>query len=135
MQQRFETNLCCGWDRPCILNTVCECCDFVQETGGRLEVKEPPPREEPHVEPINGVVQPPVVPQPDRPGRVTNQIQFLQKNVLKAVWKHQFAWPFHQPVDAKKLNLPVSCAVVYSVNYAHVLSYCHVGLQFGLMCP
>lgn len=69
-------------------------------------MKEPPPREEPHVEPVNGVVQPPVVPQPDRPGRVTNQIQFLQKNVLKAVWKHQFAWPFHQPVDAKKLNLP-----------------------------
>lgn len=27
---------------------------------------------------------------------------------MKAVWKHQFAWPFHQPVDAKKLNLPVS---------------------------
>ncbi|XP_037963728.2 bromodomain-containing protein 3-like isoform X2 [Plutella xylostella] len=41
-----------------------------------------------------------------RQGRVTNQLQFLQKNVMKAVWKHQFAWPFHQPVDAKKLNLP-----------------------------
>lgn len=25
---------------------------------------------------------------------------------MKAVWKHQFSWPFHQPVDAKKLNLP-----------------------------
>jgi len=110
-------------------------CVNLQETGGRLEVKEPPPREEPHVEPVNGVVQPPVVPQPDRPGRVTNQIQFLQKNVLKAVWKHQFAWPFHQPVDAKKLNLPVSCTVVCSVNLAHILSCCHVGLQFGLMFP
>jgi len=42
-----------------------------------------------------------------RPGRVTNQLQYLQKNVLKALWKHQFAWPFHQPVDAQKLNLPV----------------------------
>ncbi|XP_023724290.1 homeotic protein female sterile isoform X7 [Cryptotermes secundus] len=81
-------------------------CAMAKETGGKLEVKEPPPREEPHVEPVNGVVQPPVVPQPDRPGRITNQIQFLQKNVVKAVWKHQFAWPFHQPVDAKKLNLP-----------------------------
>ncbi|KDR13641.1 Homeotic protein female sterile [Zootermopsis nevadensis] len=81
-------------------------CAMNKETGGKLEVREPPPREEPHVEPINGVVQPPVVPQPDRPGRVTNQIQFLQKFVLKPLWKHQFAWPFHQPVDAKKLNLP-----------------------------
>ncbi|XP_068912588.1 bromodomain-containing protein 3-like isoform X5 [Tenebrio molitor] len=64
--------------------------------------KEPPPR----LEPVNGVVQPPVQPPPDRPGRVTNQLQFLQKTVLKAVWKHHFAWPFRQPVDAKKLNLP-----------------------------
>ncbi|XP_060526053.1 bromodomain-containing protein 3 isoform X3 [Cylas formicarius] len=68
--------------------------------------KEPPPRSEPQTEPVNGVVQPPTVPPTDRPGRVTNQLQFLQKTVLKAVWKHQFAWPFQQPVDAKKLNLP-----------------------------
>lgn len=92
------------------------------------EMREPPPRNEPTVEPVNGVVQPPVLPpserlvfivnicvlfmnfdffQCHRPGRITNQLQFLQKTVLKAVWKHQFAWPFQQPVDAKKLNLPV----------------------------
>ncbi|XP_049820910.1 bromodomain-containing protein 3-like isoform X4 [Aethina tumida] len=70
------------------------------------DTKEPPPRNEPVVEPVNGVVQPPVNPSPDRPGRVTNQLQFLQKTVLKAVSKHQFAWPFASPVDAKKLNLP-----------------------------
>ncbi|KAL0112328.1 hypothetical protein PUN28_011984 [Cardiocondyla obscurior] len=68
--------------------------------------KEPPPRDEPPLEPVNGIVQPPVVPPPNRPGRITNQLQFLQKGVLKPVWKHQFAWPFQQPVDAKKLNLP-----------------------------
>ncbi|XP_044728855.1 bromodomain-containing protein 2-like isoform X2 [Chrysoperla carnea] len=73
---------------------------------GKSETKEPPPRMDPPVEPVNGVVQPMVTPAPDRPGRVTNQLQFLQKNVLKAVWKHQFAWPFQQPVDAKRLNLP-----------------------------
>lgn len=66
----------------------------------------PPPRIEPRIEPVNGVVQPPVVPPKSRPGRNTNQLQFIAKNVLKAVWKHQHAWPFHQPVDAKKLNLP-----------------------------
>lgn len=27
---------------------------------------------------------------------------------MKALWKHQFAWPFRQPVDAVKLGLPVS---------------------------
>ena len=40
--------------------------------------------------------------------RMTNQLRFLEKVVLKSLWKHNFAWPFHQPVDAKKLNLPVS---------------------------
>ncbi|CAG4924831.1 unnamed protein product [Colias eurytheme] len=57
----------------------------------------------PAAEPINGT---PSEEPPRRQGRITNQLQFLQKNVIKAVWKHKFAWPFHQPVDAKKLNLP-----------------------------
>lgn len=39
-------------------------------------------------------------------GSMTNQLQYLQKVVLKALWKHQFAWPFYTPVDAQKLNLP-----------------------------
>lgn len=40
-------------------------------------------------------------------GSMTNQLQYLQKVVLKALWKHQFAWPFYTPVDTQKLNLPV----------------------------
>ncbi|XP_059415404.1 bromodomain-containing protein 4 isoform X4 [Carassius carassius] len=43
---------------------------------------------------------------PSRPKRQTNQLQYLLKVVLKSLWKHQFAWPFHSPVDAVKLNLP-----------------------------
>ena len=81
--------------------------------------REPPPR----IEPVNGVVQPPVQPPPDRPGRVTNQLQFLQKTVLKAVWGHHFAWPFRQPVDAKKLNLPVC------INTRLEKSWCHLWLN------
>lgn len=65
-----------------------------------------PPRIEVPVEPVNGIVQPAVKPHPDRPGRVTNQIHFLSKTVMKFIWKHQFSWPFQQPVDAGKLNLP-----------------------------
>lgn len=34
--------------------------------------------------------------------------QYLLKEVLKPLWKHHFAWPFQAPVDAIKLNLPVS---------------------------
>lgn len=58
------------------------------------------------VDPVNGAVQPAVLPPPDRPGRNTNQLHFLAKTVMKDVWKHKFSWPFQQPVDAKKLNLP-----------------------------
>jgi len=87
----------------------------MEETnGGGMQVDsppkagsvEPPPREEPIIEPVNGIVNPPFVPPAHRPGRITNQLQYIQKQVMKTVWKHQFAWPFHQPVDATKLNLP-----------------------------
>ncbi|XP_030080009.1 homeotic protein female sterile isoform X8 [Drosophila hydei] len=71
-----------------------------------MSSNEPPPRYEPAVEPINGIVQPPVVPPQERPGRNTNQLQYLIKTVMKVIWKHHFSWPFQQPVDAKKLNLP-----------------------------
>ncbi|BFZ05526.1 hypothetical protein BsWGS_08565 [Bradybaena similaris] len=48
---------------------------------------------------------PPLSKPKGRRGRNTNQLQFMLKTVLKAVWKHQFAWPFHQPVDAVKMQL------------------------------
>lgn len=65
-----------------------------------------PPRIEIPIEPVNGVVQPAVKPHPDRPGRPTNQIHYLSKTVMKGIWKHQYSWPFQQPVDTCKLNLP-----------------------------
>merc|ERR1719228_522140 len=52
------------------------------------------------------MVHPPTQPPPSRPGRNTNQLQYLKLTVMKAVWKHQFGWPFHTPVDAIKLNIP-----------------------------
>lgn len=51
---------------------------------------------------------PPEVTNPSKPGRKTNQLQYMQNVVVKTLWKHQFAWPFYTPVDAIKLNLPVS---------------------------
>ncbi len=48
--------------------------------------------------------------------------QYLLKEVLKSLWKHNFAWPFQAPVDAIKLNLPVShvfrclCVLIDSIK-------------------
>lgn len=55
---------------------------------------------------VGGQVFPAVFAPPDRPGRNTNQLQYLKNVVMKAVWKHQFGWPFQTPVDALKLNIP-----------------------------
>ncbi|KAJ3604439.1 hypothetical protein NHX12_029180, partial [Muraenolepis orangiensis] len=48
---------------------------------------------------------PPEVTNPTKPGRKTNQLQYMQNVVVKTLWKHQFAWPFYHPVDAIKLCL------------------------------
>ncbi|XP_065345233.1 homeotic protein female sterile-like [Cloeon dipterum] len=54
---------------------------------------------------IHGVANPSTVPPPDRPGRRTNQLQYLLKRVINSLWHHRCSWPFLQPVDAKALNL------------------------------
>ena len=40
-------------------------------------------------------------------GRLTNQLHYM-KTVLRACWRHHYAWPFHKPVDPVALNIPVS---------------------------
>ncbi|XP_029473541.1 bromodomain testis-specific protein isoform X2 [Rhinatrema bivittatum] len=49
---------------------------------------------------------PPEYINPKRTGRLTNQLQYLENVVMKALWRHNFSWPFQQPVDAARLNLP-----------------------------
>ncbi|KAM4634300.1 bromodomain-containing protein 3a isoform 2-T3 [Polymixia lowei] len=49
---------------------------------------------------------PPEVTNSTKPGRKTNQLQYMQNVVVKTLWRHQFAWPFYQPVDIVKLGLP-----------------------------
>ena len=41
-------------------------------------------------------------------GRQTNQLKFISQVIIKALWKHNFSWPFQKPVDAVALGLPVS---------------------------
>ena len=67
------------------------------------------------------LVQPDVL--PDEPGRMTNQLQFLQRTVMKALWKHKFAWPFHGPVDAAKLGLLVSVCLLLRTSTQVSLSF------------
>ena len=42
----------------------------------------------------------------NRPGRATNQLMYLKNTVMKAVWKHQFGWPFQ--VILRQLWTPYS---------------------------
>uniref|UniRef100_A0AAV2KYB1 Bromodomain-containing protein 2 n=1 Tax=Knipowitschia caucasica TaxID=637954 RepID=A0AAV2KYB1_KNICA len=49
---------------------------------------------------------PPEFVNPKKPGRVTNQLQYLDRVVMKALWSHQFSWPFRKPVDAVALQIP-----------------------------
>ena len=39
--------------------------------------------------------------------RSNNQLRYLLQNVVRTLWKHNFAWPFQKPVDAEALGLPV----------------------------
>ncbi|XP_068191860.1 bromodomain-containing protein 3-like [Antennarius striatus] len=48
---------------------------------------------------------PPEVTNPSKPGRKTNQLQYLQNVVIRSLWRHPFAWPFYKPVDAVGLGL------------------------------
>uniref|UniRef100_A0A1A7WQT4 Bromodomain containing 3 n=1 Tax=Iconisemion striatum TaxID=60296 RepID=A0A1A7WQT4_9TELE len=49
---------------------------------------------------------PPEVTNPSKTGRRTNQLQYMQNVVVKTLWRHHYAWPFHHPVDAAALKLP-----------------------------
>ncbi|KAH8278782.1 hypothetical protein KR018_009402, partial [Drosophila ironensis] len=65
----------------------------------------PPPREEPKLVPVNGIVQPPVIPPPNRPGRRTNVLEEL-KSVLNCLWRTRWSHHFRHPVDAVVLAVP-----------------------------
>lgn len=61
---------------------------------------------------------------------LTFSFQYLLKGVLKTLWKHQFAWPFHAPVDVVKLNLPVSHVFLFFLGGGDF----YVGMWFKLPC-
>ena len=48
----------------------------------------------------------PIYPQPNRPGRVTNRLQYLKTVIVKEMMKYYASAPFLKPVDAIKLQVP-----------------------------
>jgi len=70
------------------------------------DTEKPPIRPEVKVTPVNGTYQPPFHPPAGCRGRNTNKIAIIKSNIIKAMWKHTHAWPFHTPVDTIKLGLP-----------------------------
>ncbi|BFG00292.1 bromodomain testis-specific protein-like [Drosophila madeirensis] len=75
---------------------------FVLENQDPREQR--PPRCEPRVQPVNGIVQPPVMPPPNRKGRVTNFLLKL-RTAVNALSRNPSSLHFRQPVDAVKLNI------------------------------
>ncbi|XP_071605909.1 bromodomain testis-specific protein [Heliangelus exortis] len=55
---------------------------------------------------------PPEYKNKNKTGCQTNQLQYIQRVVMKAMWIHDSSWPFLQPVDAAKLNLPDYYSVI-----------------------
>nr|XP_006825302.1 PREDICTED: bromodomain-containing protein 4A-like [Saccoglossus kowalevskii] len=68
------------------------------------EITKPAPQQT--SEPLSPETQEVKMEQKRQHGRQTNQLQYLRNVVMKAVWKHQFAWPFHAPVNPAELGLP-----------------------------
>ena len=80
--------------------------DTINPVVPPIKARTPPPPVIIPIKPIKGKVNPPTYPPPDRPGRNTNQLLFMKRKVMSALWGHKFAWPFKKPVDAIKLKLP-----------------------------
>ena len=57
--------------------------------GGGSRIKSPPPMVD---SPVKYIMEP-------------HQLNYLKNTVMKAVWKHQFCWPFQTPVENKIIVL------------------------------
>ncbi|XP_002134441.3 transcription factor GTE3, chloroplastic-like isoform X2 [Drosophila pseudoobscura] len=63
-----------------------------------------PPRHEPKIAPVNGIVQPDVMPPPNRIGRTTNLTKKF-RTVLDLMIRSKSSYQFRHPVNAVKLHV------------------------------
>ena len=66
----------------------------------------PPPLVQRPGKTVRGKFYPPTQPPPERPGRVTNRLEYIRKKVMTSMFNHKDSWPFKTPVDAIKLKIP-----------------------------
>uniref|UniRef100_A0A0K0ET63 Bromo domain-containing protein n=1 Tax=Strongyloides stercoralis TaxID=6248 RepID=A0A0K0ET63_STRER len=98
-EEHTDTALVNSEERPSTPQHKIEECevDRMVLTGGFASPKQTP---------VNGIVQPRVIPPPGKKTRNTNQLVYIQNHILKPILKMKTAWPFVKPVDTKKLNIP-----------------------------
>lgn len=72
---------------------------------------------------------PPETENPDKPGRRTNQLQYMLNVVVKSLWRHHYAWPFYEPVDAVTLGLSVSFSSQFKLIFVPRVCLEHGTLQ------
>ena len=77
-----------------------------------VKIERPPPRNEPYIEPVNGIVQPPVIPPASRPGRTTNQLVYLKNVVVKGA-KMRILFGYSKMAWSKSQN----CTVDYFASF------------------
>ena len=46
--------------------------------------------------------------------RTTNQLEWMRIKLMKSMWNHSQSWPFKEPVDHVKLNIPTYPEIVKS---------------------
>ena len=59
----------------------------------KLRTSPPPPPPIPMIpiKPVKGKVYPPTYPPADRPGRNTNQLLFIKRNIMGPLWNHRYS--------------------------------------------
>ncbi|EDW81676.1 uncharacterized protein Dwil_GK19172 [Drosophila willistoni] len=92
----------------------------MEEVNPKQAKADIPPRIEPYMAPVNGIVQPPVVPPPNRPGRRTNVLEDL-KVLLNYIWRIRWSYHFRKPVDTITLGIPDYHAIIkYPMDLATI---------------
>lgn len=62
-----------------------------------------------------------------RPGRLTNQLQYLENEVLEELWNHEYSGPFQVLVDPT--SLPVRETMTETASFCFSFKICSIKLQ------
>ena len=86
--------------------TFCQSSVIPSQSQSQSQSQPPPPLTQRPGKRVRGKIYPPVHPPLERPGRVTNRLEYIRKKVMTSMFNHKDSWPFRTPVDAIKLKIP-----------------------------